>query len=84
MRLFILLVKEFAVVGDLANRRIRRRRDFHQVESAFAGHFDGLERLHDAQLAAFLVNHADFAGPDALIDASAVALPEITFCQNSP
>jgi hypothetical protein len=40
--------------------------------------------LHHAKLAAFFVNDPDFPCPDALIDARAVTLPEITFCQNSP
>src|SRR5258708_2676059 len=38
MRLFVLLVKEFAVVGDLANRRISGGRNFHQIESPFRFH----------------------------------------------
>jgi len=31
------LIKIFAVVGDLANRRISRGRDFHQIEPFFLG-----------------------------------------------
>ena len=84
MRLLILLVQKLAVVGDLANWRIRRRRDFHQVESAFARQANGLVRLHHPKLGAFLINHPDFARPDPLIDAGAVALPEAAFCDISP
>src|ERR1700676_5202125 len=80
----VLLVKKLALIGDLANRRICRRRYFHQVESSFARHLDCFVRLHDAKLAAFFIDHPDFARPDPLIDARAVALPEVTFCDNSP
>jgi hypothetical protein len=84
MRLLILLVQKFAVIGDLANWRIRRWRDFHQVESAFARQANGLVRLHHPKLGAFLINHPDFARPDPLVDAGTVALPEAAFCDNSP
>jgi hypothetical protein len=82
--LFILLVKKFAVIGDFANRRIGRRRNFHQIQSAFARHFNGFERLHDAKLTAFFIDDPDFTRPDTLVHASAIGLPEVTFCDNSP
>src|SRR5229473_3428296 len=66
MRLLVLLVKKFAVVGDLADRRIRRRRDFHQVQSPFARHTNSLVRLHHTKLGTLLINHPDFAGPNPL------------------
>jgi hypothetical protein len=78
------LVEIFAVVGDLANRRVCRRRDFHQVESPLARHLDRFERLHDAKLRAFFIDHPDFAGPNPLVDTDSVALPEVAFCDNSP
>jgi len=84
MRLFILLVKKFAVVGDLANRRIGGGRDLHQVESLFARQTNSLERLHHPKLGTFFINHPDFARPDPLVDAGTVALPEAAFCDNSP
>ncbi len=84
VRLFILLVKKFAVIGDFANRRIGRRRNFHQIQSAFARHFNGFERLHDAKLTAFFIDDPDFTRPDALVHSSAIGLPEVTFCDNSP
>jgi len=84
MRLLILLIEELAVVRDLANRRVRRGRDFHQVQSAFAGKPNGFVRLHHPKLGAFFINHPDFARPDPLIDAGTVALPEAAFCDNSP
>ncbi len=84
MRLFILLVKKFAVVGDLANRRVGGGRNFHQVESPFARHTNRFVRLHHSKLGTLLIYHPDFARPNPLIHASAVALPEATFCDNSP
>src|SRR5260370_21057270 len=49
MRLLILLVEKLAVVGDLANRRIRRRPDFHYVQSPFARQSNSLILLHPPQ-----------------------------------
>src|SRR5712692_4282842 len=82
--LFVGLIKIFSVVGDLANRRISRGRDFHQVEPFFLGQLYGFKRLHDAELAAFFINHPDFASADSFVDANAVALPEAAFCDKSP
>ena len=84
MRLFILLVKEFAVVGDLANRRIGGGRNLHQIESPFARHTNRFVRLHHSKLGTLLINHPDFARPNPLINAGAVALPEAAFCDISP
>jgi len=40
--------------------------------------------LHDAELAAFFVDHPDLARPNPLVYANAVALPEGTFSDKSP
>src|SRR5713226_2632887 len=48
--LLVLLIEEFPVVGDLANRRVRRRRDLHQVKAPFPRHLYCFEGLHDAEL----------------------------------
>src|SRR5260370_30926001 len=82
--LFVGLVKIFAVVGDLANRRIGRGRNFHQVEPLFLRQLYGFKRLHDAELAAFFINHPDLASPDSFVNTNAVALPEAAFCAKSP
>jgi hypothetical protein len=82
--LFVLLVKEFTVIGDFANRRIGRGRNFHQIQSAFARHFNGFIRLHDAELTAFFIDDPDFTRPDALVYSSAIGLPEVAFCDISP
>jgi len=82
--LLVLLVKEFAVVGDFANRRIGGGRNLHQVESPFARHTNRFVRLHHSKLGTLLIYHPDFARPNPLIYAGAVALPEAAFCDNSP
>ena len=84
VRFFVGLIKILAVVGDLANWRIRRRRNFHQIKSALARHFQRFERLHDAKLAAFFINHPEFTRPDPLVNSDAVALPEVAFCDIPP
>ncbi len=84
VRFLVGLVQILAVIGDLANRRVRGGRNFHQVQALFLRHLYGFERLHDAELAAFFVNHPDFARPNTFVNANAVALPESTFCDISP
>src|SRR5580704_4962358 len=81
---FIGLVEILAVVGDLANWRVRRRRDFHQVKAALARQLQRLEWLHDAKLAALFINHPDLASANPLVDADAIALPEAAFCDIPP
>jgi hypothetical protein len=63
----ILFVKEFAVVLDLAHGRHGVRRDFYKIKGAFAGHLEGVEGGHDAELLTILVDDANFAGADALV-----------------
>jgi hypothetical protein len=65
----LFLVEKLAVVLNAANRRHRGRRDFNQVETALAGNFERFKWGKDAELLALLVDDADFAGADALIDA---------------
>jgi len=84
VRFFVLLVKKFAVIRNFTNGRIGCRRNFHQIESAFARHLDGFVRLHDAKLTAFFINDPDFSRSDTLVHSSAIGLPEVTFCDNSP
>src|SRR5436190_19783557 len=84
VRLLVELVLIFSVIGDFADRGVGGGRDFHQVQALFARQFHGLERLHDTELAAILVNHPDFACADALVDARAVTRPEVAFSDKSP
>lgn len=63
------LVEEFAVVLYAADGRNGSGRDFHQVETAFTSDLQRFKRGKDAELLALLVDDADFAGADALVDA---------------
>ena len=65
----VFFVEIFAVVLDLADGRDSVGGDFYKVEGALAGHFEGFEGRHDAELFAIFVDDADFTGADALIGA---------------
>src|SRR5579862_7239575 len=79
VRFFVGLVKVFSVVGDLANRRVGGRRNFHQIQSPLAGKLNRLEWLHHTQLPAILVHHANFTRPDSIIHPNPVCLPKTPF-----
>jgi len=64
-----LLVQVFPVVHDAAHRGLRSGGNFNQVQGFFAGNFERVVRRHDAKLVAFVIDHADFAGPNALVGA---------------
>jgi hypothetical protein len=74
--LLALLIEIFAVVGDLADGRIRGRGNFHDIQTALTGKLHGLKRLHDAQLRALFIYHANFPRPDAFIHPDTVIRPE--------
>src|SRR6266853_402870 len=83
--LLTLLIEKLAVVGDLANWRVGGGRNLHQVQSTFASHLKRFKWLHYPELAAFFVNHPDFASANPIVDTDSVAhLPEIPFCDKSP
>ena len=86
VRFFVLLIKKFSVIRDFANGRDRPSAEIStRSRTLFARHAHGFVRLHDAKLAAFLVDHPDFTGANTFVYASAVALlPEVAFCDNSP
>src|SRR5713226_9315575 len=67
VRLLIRLIEKFPVIGDLADWRVRIRRNLHQVQGALPGQSDRLERLHHAQLPAILIYNTNFPSPDAFI-----------------
>ena len=67
--LLLLLIQEFPIVHDAAYRRRGRGRNLDQIQVLLAGHFQGFKRRQDADLLAFVINHADFAGSDAVIGA---------------
>ena len=64
-----LLVEEAAVVLDAADGRNGVGRDFDQVETALAGDLQRFKGRQDAELFAVFVDHADFAGANAIVDA---------------
>jgi len=80
----VLLVLEFAVIGNLANGGIRGRRNLHQIQTFFTRHSHCFEWLHDAQLPTIFVNHPDFASSNPFIDADTVRLPEIPLSDKTP
>ena len=79
VRFFVGLVKVFSVVGDLANRRVGGRRNFHQIEPLLAGKLNRLERRHHTQLSAILIHHANFTRPDSIVHPNPVGLPKTPF-----
>lgn len=66
---FVLLVEEFAVVLNLADGRNGVGGDLYEVERTLAGHLEGFEGSHDAELFAVLVDDADFACADTFVGA---------------
>ena len=71
MRFLVLLVKKFAVIHQLADRRNCVRRDFHEVDAGLASRFHGVEKRHHAKLIASFVHNTDFTGSEC------VRLPEV-------
>jgi len=66
--LFGLLVLVFAVIHYLADRGQSPRGDFHQIKLLLLGDLQRVERSHNSQLVARIVNHADLRNPDLFID----------------
>ena len=66
---FVFLVEELAVILDFAHRGYGVWRYFNEIEGTFSRHLEGVERSHDAELFAVLVDHADFACTDTLVGA---------------
>jgi len=67
-----LLVLVLAVIHDPANRGFRGWRNFDQVEARLRRGLQGGIQVHDTQLVAFIVDDADLAGSDSLVDISCV------------
>ena len=63
----LLLIQKFPVIHDAANRRLRGGRNLYQIKVLFACHFESVKRRHDADLLAFIANHANFAGANTII-----------------
>src|SRR5690606_2287454 len=86
MRLLVLLEQELAVVHDAADRRIRCRRDLHEIQVRVLRHLQCFLTAQDANLAALSIDHAHtrrrdlFVAPNALTSRSSDAL----YLQTSP
>src|SRR5439155_6868335 len=64
-----LLVLELPVVHDLADRRVRIRRNFNEIESSVLRLAERLLSRHDPDLRAVGSDQPDLGRPDPLIDA---------------
>jgi len=64
-----LLVEKAAVVLNAADRGNGVRRNLDEIEPALASDFERFERSKDSHLFAVFVDHADFAGANAIVDA---------------
>lgn len=74
----VLVVLEFAVIDDPADRRIGSGGDQNQVETLLLGHAERLPGTHDANLFAVGRDEANFAEPqDSLIDHRRGARPSL-------
>jgi hypothetical protein len=62
-----LLVQVFPVIHDAAHGRLRGGRNLDQIQVLAAGQLKRFKRRHDANLFAFVSDHANFAGTDAVI-----------------
>src|SRR5205807_1122581 len=82
VRLLIRLVKEFSVIGDLADWRLCIRRNLHQVQATLPGQPHRFERLHHAQLPAVVVYHTNFPSPDAFVYPGAFCSSKTSFSDN--
>ena len=65
----LLLVQEFPIVHDAAYRGLRGGRNLNQIQVLLAGHLERFEWRQDANLIAFIIDHANFACTNALVGA---------------
>ena len=75
-----LLVQEFPVVHDPADRRLCSGRDLYQVQIFLARHLERFVRRQNSDLIPFVVNHADFAGAYAVVRADKPFIDTILQC----
>jgi hypothetical protein len=62
--LLLLLVFEFAVIHQTTDRRIRRSRNFNQINVQLARHTQGFHQTHNAQGFIFYPGEAHLWGHD--------------------
>ena len=65
--LLLLLIQKFPVVHYSAYGRSRGRRNLYQIQVFFAGHLERFVGRQNADLLAFVINHADFPRSNALV-----------------
>ncbi len=65
----LLFVLVFAKVHDLADRRVRVRRDLDQIEAGISGELHGFGGMNHPDIFTFGANQANFGGTDSVIDA---------------
>jgi len=58
---FFLLVQEFPIIHDAANRGLRGGGNLDQVQILFAGHLKRFKWRHDSDLLAFIADHANLS-----------------------
>ena len=68
MQTFCFLKLEFAVIHDSANRRLRCRRDFHQVQVSIFGHCHCFTQRNNARLLTVFIYQPNLASGDLAID----------------
>ena len=74
----LLLILILAEIHDAAHRRVRRRRDFDQIESLLPRDGERLRRRHDAELLAGVVDHTDLSNADSFVDPHAIVAAGIS------
>jgi hypothetical protein len=67
----VLLELELPHIGNPADRRIRRRRDFDQIQSGFFSPTDRLLEWHDTDLLSVGIDNAHLGNPNLTIGARA-------------
>jgi hypothetical protein len=65
----VLLVEEFAVILNTADRRLRRGRDFDQIQATLAGYLQSFKGRQNAELFTVFVNDADFTRANSVVNA---------------
>ena len=68
MQTFCFLKLEFAVIHDSANRRLRRRGNFHQVQISIFGHCHCFTQRNNARLLTVFIYQPNLASGDLAID----------------
>ena len=67
--LLFLLIEESGLILNAADGRDGVGRDFDQIEAALPGDLESFKGGQDAELFAVFVDHTDFAGANAIVDA---------------